>query len=95
MEKRSRVRAAFKAIDAGYQVAVLVPTTVLAEQHGPNVSRADGRVPVQDRRAEPLLFGPRKNGRFWKDWPTDRSSWSLARTGWRKPISSSIIWGCW
>ncbi|HJT31657.1 MAG TPA: DEAD/DEAH box helicase, partial [Pirellulales bacterium] len=28
------MRAAFKAIDAGYQVAVLVPTTVLAEQHG-------------------------------------------------------------
>ncbi len=27
------MRAAFKAIDAGYQVAVLVPTTVLAEQH--------------------------------------------------------------
>jgi transcription-repair coupling factor (superfamily II helicase) len=27
------VRAAFKAIDAGYQVAVLVPTTILAEQH--------------------------------------------------------------
>ncbi len=28
------IRAAFKAIDAGYQVAVLVPTTVLAMQHG-------------------------------------------------------------
>ncbi|HEX2473513.1 MAG TPA: transcription-repair coupling factor, partial [Lacipirellulaceae bacterium] len=27
------IRAAFKAVDAGYQVAVLVPTTVLAEQH--------------------------------------------------------------
>ena len=27
------IRAAFKAIDAGYQVAVLVPTTILAEQH--------------------------------------------------------------
>ncbi len=27
------MRAAFKAVDAGYQVAVLVPTTVLAEQH--------------------------------------------------------------
>src|SRR5260370_16254683 len=27
------VRAAFKAIDNGKQVAVLVPTTVLAEQH--------------------------------------------------------------
>ncbi|HWA98240.1 MAG TPA: transcription-repair coupling factor, partial [Pirellulales bacterium] len=28
------MRAAFKAVDAGYQVAVLVPTTVLAAQHG-------------------------------------------------------------
>ena len=27
------IRAAFKAVDAGYQVAILVPTTVLAEQH--------------------------------------------------------------
>jgi len=27
------VRAAFRAVDAGYQVAILVPTTVLAEQH--------------------------------------------------------------
>ncbi len=27
------MRAAFRAVDAGYQVAILVPTTVLAEQH--------------------------------------------------------------
>ncbi len=27
------IRAAFKAVDAGHQVAVLVPTTILAEQH--------------------------------------------------------------
>ncbi|GHT10167.1 hypothetical protein FACS1894170_01830 [Planctomycetales bacterium] len=27
------IRAAFKAVDAGYQVAVLVPTTILADQH--------------------------------------------------------------
>ena len=46
------MRAAFKAVDAGYQVAVLVPTTVLAEQHLPHVSRADGRVSVS---RSPLL----------------------------------------
>lgn len=28
------MRAAFKAVDAGFQTAVLVPTTVLADQHG-------------------------------------------------------------
>ena len=28
------VRAAFKAVQGGKQVAVLVPTTILAEQHG-------------------------------------------------------------
>jgi transcription-repair coupling factor (superfamily II helicase) len=28
------IRATFKAVDAGHQVAVLVPTTILAEQHG-------------------------------------------------------------
>src|SRR6202030_4553951 len=28
------VRAAFKAVQSGKQVAVLVPTTILAEQHG-------------------------------------------------------------
>ena len=39
------MRAAFKAVDAGYQVAVLVPTTVLAEQHCRTFS-ADGRVSV-------------------------------------------------
>ncbi|MCO6456189.1 MAG: transcription-repair coupling factor [Pirellulaceae bacterium] len=30
------MRAAFKAVDNGYQVAVLVPTTILAEQHHQN-----------------------------------------------------------
>ena len=39
------MRAAFKAADAGKQVAVLVPTTVLAEQHLADLHPcADGRV---------------------------------------------------
>lgn len=39
------MRAAFKAVDAGYQVAVLVPTTVLAEQHYQSFSRRMGEFP--------------------------------------------------
>ncbi|MDG1899280.1 MAG: helicase-related protein, partial [Phycisphaerales bacterium] len=32
------IRAAFKAVESGRQVAILVPTTVLAEQHGRTIS---------------------------------------------------------
>ncbi|MCC6493726.1 MAG: transcription-repair coupling factor [Pirellulales bacterium] len=41
------MRAAFKAIDAGYQVAVLVPTTVLAEQHRRTFSQRMAEFPFQ------------------------------------------------
>ena len=37
------MRAAFKAVASGYQVAVLVPTTVLAEQALPQLFEAHGR----------------------------------------------------
>ena len=83
------IRAAFKAIDAGYQVAVLVPTTVLAEQHRRTFTRADGRVSVRDRRAFAVLHGegaardPRAHGR------RDRSTSSSARIAWRRPTCSS------
>ena len=39
------VRAAFKAVQDGKQVAVLVPTTLLATQHLQHLHRADARVP--------------------------------------------------
>ncbi|WP_417738671.1 transcription-repair coupling factor [Rosistilla oblonga] len=39
------MRAAFKAVDAGYQVAVLVPTTVLAEQHYQSFTSRMGEFP--------------------------------------------------
>ena len=36
------MRATFKAVDAGYQVAVLVPTTILCEQHRRTFHRPNG-----------------------------------------------------
>lgn len=43
------IRAAFKAIDAGYQVAVLVPTTVLAEQHRQTFTKRMAEFPFEIR----------------------------------------------
>lgn len=40
------IRAAFKAIDAGKQVAVLVPTTILAEQHTRTFSERMADYPI-------------------------------------------------
>ena len=48
------IRAAFKAIDNGQQVAVLVPTTVLAEQHYRTFSQRLAEYPVHRRMPEPL-----------------------------------------
>ncbi|MCA9189042.1 MAG: transcription-repair coupling factor [Pirellulaceae bacterium] len=44
------MRAAFKAVDNGYQVAVLVPTTVLAEQHYRTFQRRIAEFPYQIAR---------------------------------------------
>jgi len=41
------VRAAFKAIEAGKQVAVLVPTTILAQQHHATFTERLGQFPVR------------------------------------------------
>ena len=41
------MRAAFKAVSAGYQVGILVPTTVLAEQHYKNFKERMGEFPLE------------------------------------------------
>jgi transcription-repair coupling factor (superfamily II helicase) len=41
------VRAAFKAVQSGHQVAVLVPTTILAEQHGRTFAERLADFPVR------------------------------------------------
>ena len=40
------IRAAFKAVDNGKQVAVLVPTTILAFQHNNTFKKRLGELPV-------------------------------------------------
>ena len=44
------MRAAFKAVVSGYQVAVLVPTTILAEQHYHNFKTRMAEFPVEIRK---------------------------------------------
>ena len=40
------MRAAFKAVDSGYQVAVMVPTTILVEQHYQTFRQRMGQFPI-------------------------------------------------
>ena len=56
------IRAAFKAVDAGKQVAVLVPTTILAEQHHRSFSARMAEFPFTIEvvnRFRPQVRGPR------------------------------------
>ena len=67
------VRAAFKAVQDGKQVAVLVPTTLLVQQHLDDVRRAARAVPgarcaalsrfQTDKEAEQALDGPGRRHR--------------------------------
>ncbi len=79
------IRAAFKAIDAGYQVAVLVPTTVLAEQHRRTFTARMAEFPFRDRRALAVLHGEGAARDHRAGGRRVSSTFSSARTGWRRP----------
>ncbi len=51
------MRAAFRAVDAGYQVAVLAPTTILADQHLEVFTRRFESFPVSIERLSRLRVG--------------------------------------
>ena len=73
------VRAAFKAIQDGKQVAMLVPTTLLVKQHIETFTERFAGFPVQGRALS--RFQTDKQARETSPAsPTARSTWSSART---------------
>ena len=88
------MRAAFKAVMDGKQVAILAPTTVLAFQHHKTLDRALRRIPRDDRHGQPIPDEGRKRPASWRPPPKASStSWS-ARTGCSPRTSGSATWVC-
>ena len=83
------VRAAFKAVQDGKQVAVLVPTTLLVRQHeqtfAARFARSDSLRRSRDFRR------PRNRRRCWREFPTAPSTSSSLLTGCcrRRPLQGS------
>ena len=75
------LRAAFKATQDGKQVAVLVPTTVLAAQHHATFSAALRGVPARGPAAVAVRRRRRSRRRRSPGSPTGRSTSSSGRTG--------------
>ena len=75
------VRAAFKAVQDGKQVAILVPTTLLAQQHFADLHRAVRAVPGRRSGRCRASRPTRRPRRRRPAWPTARSTSSSARTG--------------
>ena len=83
------VRAAFKAVQDGKQVAVLVPTTLLVQQHLADLRRPLLRLPRQRRPAQPLPVRRRDQGDDGGGHARARSTSSSARTACSAARSSS------
>ena len=64
------MRAAFKAVDTGYQVAVLVPTTILAEQHRRTFRARMAEFPFQIAALSRFCTAQGAAAAFWPAWPT-------------------------
>ncbi len=87
------MRAAFKAVDSGYQVAVLVPTTILCEQHLRTFRQRMAAFPFSI--AALSRFSRRvSSGKCSPGWRTDRSTSSSAPIVWPSSTCSSAIWAC-
>ncbi len=88
------VRAAFKAVQGGKQVAVLVPTTILAEQHGRTFSNG-WRTSRSRSRCCRDSARPRSRRRRCSGSSPARSTSSSAPTGCSRRTSISRTSACW
>ncbi len=85
------VRAAFKAVQDGKQVAVLVPTTLLAQQHYNTFADRMSQFPINIRQLSRFQT-PKESRRRWQCSPTAPSTSSSAPTGCsRRPPGSSEL----
>ena len=87
------MRAAFKAVMDGKQVAVLAPTTVLAFQHLKTLRERFAGFP-SDRHGQPLPHEAGDEGRSSTASPPARSTSSSARTGCCRRTCRSRISAC-
>lgn len=71
------VRAAFKAIQEGYQVAVLVPTTLLVKQHFETFSDRFAPFPVKIGQLSRFSTPPRR-GKSKTSCAAEKSIWLSA-----------------
>ena len=68
------LRAAFKAMEEGKQVLMLVPTTILAQQHYGTFTERLRDYPFDDRARQPLPPAPPSSARRSSASPRARST---------------------
>ena len=88
------IRAAFKAVQDGKQVAVLVPTTLLAQQHHQTFARPLRRLPGARRGAVAVPHRRPRRGRWPRGCRPARSTSSSAPTGCSPTTSTSRTSAC-
>ena len=88
------MRAAFKAVMDGKQVAFLAPTTVLAFQHQKTLERSLRRLPRPDRDDQPLPDEGRAEAGHRRCGRRARSRSSSARIGCSRRTCSSATSAC-
>ncbi len=74
------LRAAFVAVTGGKQVAILAPTTLLAEQHFQLFADRFGKWPVKVAEMSRFRSAQVRSRPRWKGWQTARSTSSSAPT---------------